>query len=217
MIGSILVKAAFAACLVSVVSYFQYHRKGRPLYLTAGRTAYFVTVATVFATAGYFLSLILTHQFQYTYVWEYSSRELPTPLLVSTFYAGQEGSFMLWTLYLSVIGIFLVLHSRSKGYEPEVMTFYGLIELALLTMLIVKNPFLLVWESWPGQVTAGFAPTNGRGLNPLLQNYWMVIHPQVLFSGFSSMSVPYAYAMAALLKRDYDKWGKVIRDNNITE
>jgi cytochrome c-type biogenesis protein CcmF len=206
MIGGILVKAAFAACLVSVLCYFQYHRRGKQIFLTTGRLAYFFTVATVFATAGYFLSLILTHQFQYTYVWSYSSRELSTPLLVSTFYAGQEGSFMLWTMYTSLIGIFLVLHSRSKGYEPEVMTFFGLIELALLLMLIVKNPFLLVWESWPGQVVAGFVPVNGRGLNPLLQNYWMVIHPQVLFSGFSSMGVPYAYAMAALLKKDYRNW-----------
>jgi cytochrome c-type biogenesis protein CcmF len=113
---------------------------------------------------------------------------------------------MLWTMYTSLIGIFLVLHSRSKGYEPEVMTFFGLIELALLLMLIVKDPFLYVWESWPGQVATGFVPVNGRGLNPLLQNYWMVIHPQVLFSGFSSMGVPYAYAMAALLKRDYRNW-----------
>ena len=206
MIGGILVKAAFAACLVSVACYFQYHRRGRQVLLTTGRTAYFFTVATVFATAGYFLSLILTHQFQYTYVWSYSSRELSTPLLVSTFYAGQEGSFMLWTMYTSLIGIFLVLHSRAKGYEPEVMTFFGLIELALLLMLIVKDPFLYVWESWPGQVATGFVPVNGRGLNPLLQNYWMVIHPQVLFSGFSSMGVPYAYAMAALLKRDYKNW-----------
>ncbi|HTY58491.1 MAG TPA: cytochrome c biogenesis protein CcsA [Bacteroidota bacterium] len=206
MLGGILVKAAFAACLVSVVSYFQFHRNGKQSLLLTGRIAYFFTVATVFATAGYFLSLILTHQFQYTYVWSYSSRELSTPLLVSTFYAGQEGSFMLWTMYTSLIGIFLVLHSRSKGYEPEVMTFFGLIELALLTMLIVKNPFLYVWESWPGQVAAGFVPVNGRGLNPLLQNYWMVIHPQVLFSGFSSMGVPYAYAMAALLKKDYKNW-----------
>ncbi len=206
MIGGILVKAAFAACLVSVISYFQYHRRGKQVLLTTGRLAYFFTVAAVFATAGYFLSLILTHQFQYTYVWSYSSRELSTPLLVSTFYAGQEGSFMLWTMYTSLIGIFLVLHSRSKGYEPEVMTFFGLIELALLLMLIVKNPFLYVWESWPGQVASGFVPVNGRGLNPLLQNYWMVIHPQVLFSGFSSMGVPYAYAMAALLKKDYKNW-----------
>ncbi len=206
MIGGILVKAAFAACLVSVISYFQYHRGGSRALLTTGRTAYLLTVGMVFATAGYFLSLILTHQFQYTYVWSYSSRELSTPLLVSTFYAGQEGSFMLWTMYTSLIGIFLVFHSRAKGYEPEVMTFFGLIELALLLMLIVKNPFLYVWESWPGQVTAGFVPVNGRGLNPLLQNYWMVIHPQVLFSGFSSMGVPYAYAMAALLKKDYKNW-----------
>ena len=206
MIGGILIKAAFAACLVSVICYFQYHRRGTQALLTTGRLAYLATVATVFATAGYLLSLILTHQFQYTYVWSYSSRELSTPLLVSTFYAGQEGSFMLWTMYTSLIGIFLVFHSRSKGYEPEVMTFFGLIELALLLMLIVKNPFLYVWESWPGQVATGFVPVNGRGLNPLLQNYWMVIHPQVLFSGFSSMGVPYAYAMAALLKKDYRNW-----------
>ena len=206
MIGGIIVKAAFAACLVSVVSYFRYHRRGGQTFLTTGRLAYFATVAAVFGAAGYLLSLILTHQFQFTYVWSYSSRELSTPLLVSTFYAGQEGSFMLWTMYTSLIGVFLVLHSRSKGYEPEVMTFFGLIELALLLMLIVKNPFLYVWESWPGQVATGFVPVNGRGLNPLLQNYWMVIHPQVLFSGFSSMGVPYAYAMAALLKRDYRNW-----------
>jgi cytochrome c-type biogenesis protein CcmF len=75
-------------------------------------------------------------------------------------------------------------------------------------MLLVKNPFLSVWESFPGEVGAGFLPADGRGLNPLLQNYWMVIHPQVLFSGFAAMGVPYAYAVAAMLKRDYDSWFK---------
>lgn len=206
MIGGILVKLAFVTCLVSVLAYFQSHRRGRNEVLKYARIFFHATVVTVMVTAAYFLYLILTHQFQYTYVWSYSSIELSTPLLISTFYAGQEGSFMLWALFTSLIGVFLMQDSAKKGYEPQVMTVFGLIELMLLLMLLVKNPFTYVWETWPGQVEASFVPANGRGLNPLLQNYWMVIHPQVLFSGFSAMGVPYAYAVAALMKKDYTNW-----------
>jgi cytochrome c-type biogenesis protein CcmF len=206
MIGSILVKIAFLACIASVASYFLYQRRPSARLLTAGRALFHATVVSVLVIAAYLLSLILTHQFQYTYIWSYSSRELSLPLLISTFYAGQEGSFMLWTLYTSIIGVFLMRHASRNGYEPEVMGVFGMIEASLLLMLIVKDPFTYVWDSFPGQVANGFVPVNGRGLNPLLQNYWMVIHPQVLFSGFSAMGVPYAYAMAALLKRDYDNW-----------
>jgi cytochrome c-type biogenesis protein CcmF len=113
---------------------------------------------------------------------------------------------MLWTLFTALIGVFLMRYSSQKGYEPQVMSVYGTIQIMLLLMMIVKNPFAFVWESWPGQVEVGFAPKDGRGLNPLLQNYWMVIHPQVLFSGFAAMGVPYAYAVAALMKRDYENW-----------
>jgi len=206
MIGSLLVKFAFVACVASVTSYFVHARRPNPRVLTAARTLFHTTVVSVLVIAAFFLYLILTHQFQYTYIWSYSSRELSLPLLISTFYAGQEGSFMLWTLYTSIIGVFLMRHAARKGYEPEVMGVFGLIEASLLVMLMVKNPFALVWDSFPGQVSAGFVPVNGRGLNPLLQNYWMVIHPQVLFSGFAAMGVPYAYAVAALIKRDYEHW-----------
>jgi cytochrome c-type biogenesis protein CcmF len=206
MIGSIVVKIAFVACLGSVINYFLYHRRPNPRVLNAARLLFHASVLLVLVVAAYLLYLILTHQFQYTYIWSYSSRELSLPLLISTFYAGQEGSFMLWTLYSSVIGVFLMQHAKRKGYEPEVMGVFGMILSTLLLMLIVKNPFAFVWDSFPGQVAQGFVPVNGRGLNPLLQNYWMVIHPQVLFSGFSAMGVPYAYAMAALLRRDYDNW-----------
>ncbi len=206
MIGGLLVKAAFLACLGSVVSYYLNHRKPGHRSLIVARSLFIATVVLVVGIAAYFLSLILSHQFQYTYIWSYSAVDLPTPLLISTFYAGQEGSFLLWTLFTCVIGLFLVRHSSRMGYEPEVMAAFGTIASALLLMLIVKNPFTYVWESFPDQVKAGFLPANGRGLNPLLQNYWMVIHPQVLFSGFASMGVPYAYAVAALLKRDFTNW-----------
>ena len=206
MIGSILLKLAFAACLASVICYAQHHRSGSARMLRAGRYLFLTTVLLVVGMAATLLTLILTHQFQYTYIWSYSSRDLPTPLLVSTFYAGQEGSFSLWTLFTAIIGVFLIRHSSGKGYEAEVMSVFGLIELSLLLILNFKSPFIRIWESWPDQVQAGIMPANGRGLNPLLQNYWMVIHPQVLFSGFASMGVPYAYAVAALLKRDYTNW-----------
>ena len=206
MIGAILLKLAFASCLLSVVSYYQSHRRGDLSAGRAGRAFYYGTVGLLAGVAGFMLWLILTHQFQYTYVWNYSSRELSTPLLISTFYAGQEGSFLLWAVYTTLIGIFLLRYSTRKGYESAVMSVYGLITLVLLLLLIVKNPFLYVWESWPGQVEPGFIPANGRGLNPLLQNYWMVIHPQILFTGFAAMAVPYAYAVAAMMKRDYNHW-----------
>ncbi len=180
------------------------HRVPSPL----ARAFYHLTVISVILGSATLLYLILTHQFQYTYVWSYSSRALSTPLLISTFYAGQEGSFMLWALFTALIGVFLMRHSARYGYEAQVMSVFGAIELMLLLMLLVKNPFLYVWESWAGEVQPGFMPADGRGLNPLLQNYWMVIHPQVLFSGFAAMGVPYAYAIAALLKRDYDYWFK---------
>ncbi|MBM2842067.1 MAG: Cytochrome c-type biosis protein, partial [Bacteroidetes bacterium] len=190
MVGSILVKLAFISCVLSVAFYFQCHLRNDDRLLKWARIFFHATVVGVMLTSAVLLYLIIT------------------PLLISTFYAGQEGSFMLWTLFTSLIGVFLMQDSAKKGYEPQVMTAYGLIELFLLLMLLVKNPFTFVWETWEGQVNAGFVPANGRGLNPLLQNYWMVIHPQVMFSGFAAMGVPYAYAVAALMKRDYTNWIK---------
>lgn len=208
MIGSILIELAFVASLLSVGLYFQTHLRNDGRFLRWARLFFHATVVAVMLASAVLLYLILTHQFQYSYVWSYSSRDLSLPLLISTFYAGQEGSFMLWTLFTALIGVFLLQDSAKKGYEPQVMTAYGLIQLFLLLMLLVKNPFSYVWETWAGQVDASFVPPNGRGLNPLLQNYWMVIHPQVMFSGFAAMGVPYAYAVAALMKRDYTNWIK---------
>jgi cytochrome c-type biogenesis protein CcmF len=207
MLGGILIKVAFVFAVLSVAGYIRHHLKATDRSLLFGRSFFHGTVVLIAAASATLLYLILTHQFQYSYVWSYSSRALSTPLLISTFYAGQEGSFMLWALFTAVIGIFLLRHSSRVGYEAQVMSVFMSIELLLLVMLLVKSPFLYVWESF-AEVGPGFVPADGRGLNPLLQNYWMVIHPQVLFSGFAAMAVPYSYAMAALLKRDYDHWYK---------
>jgi len=204
--ATVLIQLTFIAALAATVFYYLSFRKNSK-WLSYARLSFHATVTGILISAAFLLFLILTHQFQYTYVWNYSSTSLSTPLLISTFYAGQEGSFMLWAVFTAVIGVFLMTYTaRREGYEAYVMAVFSLIEAFLLLMLVVKNPFELVWETFPGQVEAGFVPVNGRGLNPLLQNFWMVIHPPILFSGFSSMAVPYAFAVAAMLKRDYRNW-----------
>lgn len=225
--GSTLVRLAFSAALLSTGSYFYAAQKSRATAVQIGRTAYQICAVLVLGFAALLLSYILTHQFQYTYVWSYSSTTLPTPLLISTFYAGQEGSFSLWTLYSVVIGIILIQYTSKRDYEAHVMAVWSGILSFLLLMLIVKNPFTMIWDSFPNDLLHTGAippeitnfvwvdrarevwaqiPVEGRGLNPLLQNYWMVIHPQILFTGFSSMAVPYAFAVAGLWKRDYQRW-----------
>lgn len=116
---------------------------------------------------------------------------------------------MLWALYTAIIGIVLMQYSAKKGYEAEIMAVFALIQTFLLLMLVIKNPFVYVWETYPKDVEVGFIPANGRGLNPLLQTYWMVIHPPILFIGFASMSVPFCHAVSALLKHDYAHWIRV--------
>ena len=232
MIGSLLVTFAFVSVLVSGIAYYYTFRKQSLQYLHLARYAYHFATTLVMSFCALLIYLILTHQFQYTYVWNYSSTDLPTSLLISTFYAGQEGSFSLWALYTAIIGVILLQYTSKKNYEPEVMFVWSLILSFLLLMLIVKNPFAFIWDAFPkdlvhtgpippdvtnviwlDKVKGIWAqyPNEGRGLNPLLQNYWMVIHPQILFVGFTSMAVPYTFALAGLLKGDYQTWVKVAK------
>ncbi|MBI5463875.1 MAG: cytochrome c biogenesis protein CcsA [Ignavibacteriales bacterium] len=86
------------------------------------------------------------------------------------------------------------------------MTIYAVLHAVLLLLVIVKNPFTMLWDAFPGQVTPGTVPADGKGLNPLLQNMWMAIHPPILFLGFAAMAVPFALAMTALWKKLYHDW-----------
>lgn len=205
MFGQILINFLFASSLVCSAAYF-FSIKGNDDLRKAGRILLYIIAGGMIVASSWLLYNILIHNFQYTYIWGYSSKDLPTPLLISTFYAGQEGSFMLWTLWLCLIGIALLPYVKKVKYESEVMGFYALILAFLFLKLVTKSPFAFVWETHAADVAAGFTPENGRGLNPLLHNYWITIHPPILFAGFAMMSVPFVFAMAALLKRDYQRW-----------
>lgn len=207
MIGKIIIYIAFAMSFASMLGFFAVH-KDKEKFLKISRLLFLGSVAFVIAASALQMYNILTHQFQYAYVWQQSNRDLGLGLLMSTFYAGQEGSFMLWTLMTAVIGLFLLRYvSKGNRLEPEVMSVYALVLAFLTFIMILKSPFNYVWETFP-EVPVDFVPQDGRGLNPLLQNFWMQIHPPTLFVGFSAMAVPFCFAIATLMKNKYDEWIK---------
>ncbi|HCA80230.1 MAG TPA: hypothetical protein DEP53_10915 [Bacteroidetes bacterium] len=204
MVGTIII---WIATLASAFSVYAYYRSvsSQKRQLGMARNSYGVMVMAVLAASAALMMYILRHQFEYAYVWGYSSRALPLELLITTFWAGQEGSFLFWALCSALIGLGLMSYSRKRGNEAEVMTVYTVVQLFLLVLLIVKSPFQYLWQA-QADVPVGTIPSDGRGLNPLLQNFWMIAHPPVLFAGFAAMAVPFSFALAALWRRSYLEW-----------
>ncbi len=191
--GLLTIVAAFITTLISVYFYFLTAR-GDVSSLRIGKLLYKITFGILLFSSAYFLYLILTHSFQYDYIYRYSSRSLPFFYLLSSFWAGQEGSYLLWTLFISIMG-FLFLRS-SRNLEPWSMFFILIVQAFFLFLMIHKSPFELLPT----------VPSDGAGLNPLLQDPWMVIHPPILFLGYAAITIPFALAMAALIRKDFNGW-----------
>ena len=213
-IGHLLIILSFVTCGMAGFAYFFGVREDSKQidWTRVGRISWIVmSVCTVLSTA--LLSyMIFNHMFEYAYVWQQSSRDLPGYFLLSSLWAGQEGSFMLWIVMMSLMGLALM---RWAGfYEPSVMSVVAFCQFFLLSMVvglkvgpvsIGSSPFMLIYEKFP-QTPLGFIPPDGSGLNDLLQNYWMAIHPPTLFVGFTAMIVPFAFAIGALWMRKYTEW-----------
>jgi cytochrome c-type biogenesis protein CcmF len=198
--GAIALWAAFFALVASTYFYVRSLR-GHTEAQAWARQAYGLATTGVVIASGVLLYLILTHDFRIHYVFSYSDASLPTSYLISTFWAGQEGSFLLWLLCGMVVGLPLIRYAQH--YEDRTLIVYNLAQLSLLLILLRQSPFRLLADLPPGQV-----PSDGQGLNPLLQNPWMTIHPPIMFLGYAATAVPFAFAVAALWGRRYDEWTK---------
>ena len=212
MIGNILIWLSAILSIASAVIYFMSYNKENPKTKIA-RILYISSASALFMASVFLLSNILGHNFQYAYIFEYSSKELPFYLLVSSFYSGQEGSFLLWGLLVALSGILLLRSSQKQKYEELVMGFFALILFFIVLLLVFKSPFQYLWQKYPDHnLTPGFSPENGKGLNPILENYWLAIHPPILFLGYALMTVPFVYALAAMIRRDYQNWINISRN-----
>ncbi|MGA7160299.1 MAG: cytochrome c biogenesis protein CcsA [Bacteroidota bacterium] len=207
MAGTIVLVIALVSGLVAVWSYYQ-SASGRRTLLSLGRKSLYVSGAAIIAAAGLLLGNILQHDFSFAYVWNYSDKKLPLHFLISTFYAGQEGSFLFWALCSAILSFFLLRYTRTRKLEAHVLTIFLATQSFLVLLLLFKSPFTTIWDAFPGQISPGQIPADGKGLNPLLQNFWMVIHPPVLFIGFAVTAVPFSFAVAALWRKDFTTWLK---------
>ena len=223
-IGHFSVIVAFAAALVAAYGYFQASR-GRTLgqedasWRRLARGAFFVHGAAIMSVIVCLFNIIQAHRYEYYYAWSHSSNHLPVQYMISCFWEGQEGSFLLWIFWHVLIG--LAIMRFNKQWEAPVMAVFSGVQLFLVSMILgvvlggVKvgsSPFILLREFltdlpvW--KMNPNFVPKDGTGLNALLQNYWMVIHPPTLFLGFALTLVPFAFAIAALWKRELTAWVK---------
>ncbi len=174
--------------------------RGAAQYRKHARLAYNVSAVAIIVSTAALFDLIISHDFSVSYVAQYSSRDLPLLFLISSFWAGQLGTFLLWLAMLSVCGMILT-RSHDK-LRDGVMTIVSLVGISLIVILIKKSPF----EILP------VAPLDGSGLNPLLQDFWMAIHPPIMFIGFATAAVPFAYGMSSLISRDYSNWESASRN-----
>ena len=166
--------------------------------------ALLVTLASVIL-----IYLLLTHDFQVQYVYEHVSTYQPTIYTLSAFWAGQEGSLLLWLWLLTIFSVLIA--RREESWSQELKP-YALAVLALcqaffaLLLVLASNPF----------ATLPIRSTEGFGLNPLLQNFWMIIHPPVVFVGYAAYTIPLAFAIAALITGKLgEEWIRGIRRWNL--
>jgi cytochrome c-type biogenesis protein CcmF len=166
---------------------------GRRRTLQAARFGAYGTVALIGTAVLCLAYAFVSHDFRIRYVSHYSDRSMPLHYLLTALWGGQDGSLLWWLFLLSAyIGVCVKwLGRRYVELQPYVIaTLMSIVLFFCILMAFAANPFAT-------NVTA--ARTDGDGLNPLLQNYWMVIHPPCLYTGFVGCSVPFAFAVAALV------------------
>jgi len=192
-LGAAGVWAAFAAAIVSGMLYLAVGA-GATRLRAAADWAFRLQAVLLLGLVVWLWHLLTTHQFQYSYVAAYTSRALATKYLFAALWGGQQGTFLLWATWGAILGTLFAL-SKNR-LVPTAMFFLNWTQVFLLLILVIEGPFKI----------SKVIPADGAGLNPLLQDYWMTIHPPVLFLGFSSLVIPYALALSTLVHKDTNSW-----------
>ncbi|WP_375447941.1 cytochrome c biogenesis protein CcsA [uncultured Fibrella sp.] len=220
--GHLFVILSFVTALVATFAYLKTTLATYPAdenhWKRLARGAFYIHGVAVVGVVACLFSIIYNHRFEYQYAWSHSSLALPVQYMISCFWEGQEGSFLLWLFWNAVLGIILT-RTAGSTWEGPMLTVFALVQAFLASMIlgvvfgdvkIGSSPFLLLKDSMPDApvftMNPNFIPQDGKGLNPLLQNYWMVIHPPTLFLGFALTLVPFAYCIAGLWRNQPLAW-----------
>ncbi len=214
---------SLVASLLATISYLivNYQTKGsieEKKWLQFSRLFFFLETISVLAVFSVLYYIISNHYHEYFYAWNHSSRSLQLRYILACFWEGSEGSFLLWSFWHCVLGWVIIW--KNKKFEAPVLFIISFAQFCLATMVVGvyfwghkvgTNPFIL-WREQTPQMPIFSNPDylqyprvfEGNDLNVLLQNYWMVIHPPVLFLGFASTIIPFAFAISGLMRKSTD-------------
>jgi cytochrome c-type biogenesis protein CcmF len=227
-LGHFFVILSFFASILATIAYFIASGAKDPSEQqrwTKFARGFFITqVAGIVIVFGIIFYICSNHLYEYMYAYKHASMELEKRYLLACIWEGQEGSFLLWAICHSILGSVILLRRKSvmvNGWEAPVMTVLNLAQVFLLMMILgvyvsdvrIGNSLFTLTRN---EINAPiFSQPNylsfvkdGMGLNILLRNYWMVIHPPVLFLGFASTIIPFAFAYAGIKTKRYGDWVK---------
>ena len=194
--GELLVLLALTANVIAGAAFFLLAR-GNTSFEGLARRAYHAFVVFSLGAAVWLYVLFFTHNYAFKYVFEYSQKSQPIEYIISAFWGGQEGTYLLWLCFNALFGY--VLLKKTAQYRNWAMTVFATVNLFLLALLVKLSPFAYL----------DHAVDDGLGLNPLLRDPWMVVHPPVMFIGYATAGLPFAIAIAALIRNDFSRWVRI--------
>ena len=207
VIGGLALNLALGLAIIAIIFNVLYLRSGDGrLFLSGQRAALAVSLLSIFATI-ILTQLLMTSNFDVDYVAHYTSQETPLIYKFTALWAGQSGSLLFWLFILSLYAIIAILQNQRSQLNlmPWVMIVLVTVQLFFLILVnFITNPF--------APTETDFVIANGLGLNPLLQNATMAIHPPMLYLGFVGFTVPFAFSIAAMAQRDMNAlWMRTVR------
>jgi len=217
LLGHLFIVIAFVTVSAAIFAYYQQSKADFEIdkhsWQQFARCSFYIHGLAVLAAVTSLFIILFQHRYDFDYAWQHVANDLPFYFIISAFWEGQEGSFLLWIFWNVIIGWRLL--KVSHHWEAKNMMIFCAIQLFLLSMVLGihvldnlqlgNSPFLLLKDVSTSDVfksNPNFVPTDGTGLNPLLQNIWMVIHPPIIFLGYALSGVPFTLAMAAFWEKE---------------
>jgi cytochrome c-type biogenesis protein CcmF len=214
---------SFIVAFYSIVAAIYGARKNNAALVESARRAMLLTFPLISIAAISLIWLLVNNHYEVAFVYEVTSRSMPTYLKITAWWGGQAGSLLFWSFLLSAFASAVTLRKWDRDIEflPWVIVVCSVTLMFFLGLVVFyENPFTRYWlvagnvepHMFQPALATIFTPQDGNGLNPLLRHPGMVIHPPMLYLGFVSFVIPYAFAMAALITgRTDDRWIRLTR------
>ena len=205
-LGTFVLLATFVVCAYAVAASVAGARRRSRRLIESGLGAFYLIAALMTVASGVIVHAFVTDNYAIKYVQRYSDSAQPLVYKLASYWGGLDGSIMFWVFLLAIFGTLAVHLNRERHREliPYVVAVIAATEMFFIFLMVVHNN--------PFSTFLATAPAEGRGLNPLLQNFYMAIHPPSLYVGFVAMTIPYAFGIAALVTGHLDdSWLRAVR------